>query len=131
MRVAIVLSILRKELKETLRDRRTLLMMIGLPVLVYPLLMVGLSRLQESQTEASEARASSIAIWGTAPASLAAHLGEAGHLQTLPWAAPWVLSNRSRPGPCPARPPRNTKFSPGFNTGYSRNGRNWPRYPCI
>ncbi len=87
MRVAIVLSILRKELKETLRDRRTLLMMIGLPVLVYPLLMVGLSRLQESQTEASEARASSIAIWGTAPASLAAHLGEARHLQTQPWAA--------------------------------------------
>ena len=59
MRSRIVFTILKKELKETLRDRRTLLMMIGLPVLVYPLLMIGLSRLQESQTEASEARASS------------------------------------------------------------------------
>ena len=51
-----------KELVDALRDRRTLLMMIGLPVLVYPLLMMGLSRLQESQEAATEARRSVAAI---------------------------------------------------------------------
>jgi len=86
MRSRIVFTILKKELKETLRDRRTLLMMIGLPVLVYPLLMIGLSRLQESQTEASEARASHIAVWGALPVSLATHLGETANIHVDAWA---------------------------------------------
>ena len=49
MRFRIVLDIVRKELTETLRDRRTLMMMIALPVLIYPLLMIGFSKLQVSQ----------------------------------------------------------------------------------
>ncbi len=56
MRLRIVLEILRKELTETLRDRRTLLMMVALPVLLYPLLMIGFSKLQVSQREATEER---------------------------------------------------------------------------
>ena len=44
--------------------------MIGLPVLVYPLLMLGISRLQESREEASEARTSVVAVWGAVPDSL-------------------------------------------------------------
>ncbi len=34
IRASIVLTIFRKELRETLRDRRTLLMMVGLPLLL-------------------------------------------------------------------------------------------------
>jgi sodium transport system permease protein len=70
MRWRIVLEILRKELTETLRDRRTLLMMVALPVLIYPLLMIGFSKLQVSQREATEERISRIALWGAAPAGL-------------------------------------------------------------
>ena len=65
MRLDLALTIARKELREILRDRRTLLLMIGLPVLVYPLMMIGFSKLQESQTDAQEARQSDVALWGT------------------------------------------------------------------
>jgi sodium transport system permease protein len=86
MRPAQVLTIVRKELVETLRDRRTLLMMIGLPVLVYPLLMMGLSRVQESQQAATEARRSMVAVWGAAPAALVSALqAEAARLDTVAW----------------------------------------------
>ena len=64
MRHRIVFDILRKELTETLRDRRTLLMMVALPVLIYPLLMIGFSKLQVSQQEATEERVSRVAVWG-------------------------------------------------------------------
>jgi sodium transport system permease protein len=70
MRFDVVLEIFRKELTETLRDRRTLTMMIALPVLLYPLLMIGFSKLQVSQREATEERMSRVAVWGVAPAGL-------------------------------------------------------------
>jgi len=70
MRLRVVFEIVRKELTETLRDRRTLTMMIALPVLVYPLLMIGFSKLQVSQREATAERTSRIAVWGGAPAGL-------------------------------------------------------------
>ena len=70
MRFRVVLVILRKELTETLRDRRTLTMMIALPVVLYPLLMIGFSKLQVSQREATEDRTSRVAVWGAPPAGL-------------------------------------------------------------
>ena len=70
IRPAPVWTILVKELRETVRDRRTLLLMIGLPVLLYPLMIIGLSRLQEAQSEASEARRSVVAVWGELPGRL-------------------------------------------------------------
>src|SRR5688572_13191725 len=75
MRLNIVLVILRKELTETLRDRRTLMMMIGLPVLLYPLMLIGISKVQESQSEARAARMSRVAVWGDAPGEMLARLG--------------------------------------------------------
>lgn len=64
MRRRVVIDILRKELTETLRDRRTLLMMVALPVVIYPLLMIGFSKLQVSQQEATAERVSRVAVWG-------------------------------------------------------------------
>jgi len=71
MRRRVVLEILRKELTETLRDRRTLMMMIALPVLIYPLLMIGFSKLQVSQREATADRTSRIAVWERHPPAFA------------------------------------------------------------
>jgi sodium transport system permease protein len=86
VRLSPILTICRKELIETLRDRRTLLMMIGLPVIVYPLLMMGLSRLQESQEAASEARTSAVALWGAAPGPLLSALrAEDARLGVTDW----------------------------------------------
>ena len=78
MRFRIVADILRKELTETLRDRRTLTMMIVLPVLLYPLLMMGFSKLQLSQREATEGRVSRIAVWGALPSGLGEAIARGG-----------------------------------------------------
>ena len=84
MRLAPVLTIARKELLEILRDRRTLMLMIGLPVLVYPLMMIGFSKLQESQSDAQEARQSVVAVWGTLPGGLPAALAADHQLVVRP-----------------------------------------------
>lgn len=86
MRLPQMLTIFRKELVETLRDRRTLLMMIGLPMLVYPIVTMGLSRLQESKAAATKARKSVVATWGDAPAELVEAMKAASaHLEVTPW----------------------------------------------
>ena len=41
MRWRIALTIFRKELLETVRDRRTLVVMLILPIVLYPLLLIG------------------------------------------------------------------------------------------
>lgn len=59
-----VATIWKKEISETLRDRRTLFFMLVLPVILYPMLMMGFSRLAESESEATLAKASTVAVWG-------------------------------------------------------------------
>lgn len=86
LRLAIVLTIFRKEIRETLRDRRTLLMMVGLPVLLYPLLFISLSKLQESQREAREERVSRVAVWGKAPDHLLDALRAEETIEPMAWA---------------------------------------------
>ncbi|MGJ5817303.1 ABC transporter permease subunit/CPBP intramembrane protease [Paludibaculum fermentans] len=86
MRPATVFTIYRKELREALRDRRTIFMMIGLPILLYPLLMIGLSRLQEGQEAAQAARASRVAVWGTLPLDAQERMLKSGKIELLPWA---------------------------------------------
>jgi sodium transport system permease protein len=86
MRPRILSTIFRKEFTEALRDRRTIFMMIGLPILMYPLLMIGLTRLQEGQQAAQTARISRVAVWGKLPAGLAERMGKAGKSELLPWA---------------------------------------------
>ena len=68
MRLSIVRTILVKELRETLRDRRTLLLTVGLPVLLYPLAILAFTRIAESGEDAIEAGRSAVAVWGTLPA---------------------------------------------------------------
>lgn len=85
MRFRIAQIIYLKELLEALRDRRTLFMMVGLPILLYPLLIFGMSRLQESQQAARQARDSIVAVWGEAPAELAARLNAAPRIKFSRW----------------------------------------------
>jgi len=46
LRLNIIRAVFRKELKEMLRDRRSLMVMIGLPLVLYPLLAIGIATLQ-------------------------------------------------------------------------------------
>ncbi len=70
IRPRIVATIWKKEISETLRDRRTLFFTIVLPVLLYPMMMMGFSRLAESESEATLAKTSTVAAWGHIPPAL-------------------------------------------------------------
>jgi sodium transport system permease protein len=85
MRLSILLVILQKELLETLRDRRTLMRMLILPALMYPLFALGMGKLAGAEAEAREARASRVAVWGELPAEVASALSEGGKVELLPW----------------------------------------------
>lgn len=56
MKLATVLVIARKDLTDVLRDRRTLVFMLLLPIVVMPLLMLGGSRFMMRQMEARQSR---------------------------------------------------------------------------
>ena len=86
MRPRIAWTIFRKELVETLRDRRTLFMMIVLPVLLYPMMIIAFSWFAESQSEAREERASTVAVWGAPPGDLVSRLRQNDKLALRPWA---------------------------------------------
>ena len=86
MRPHIVLTIVRKELMEALRDRRTLFMMIALPLLLYPLLILGLNRLREGQQAATAVRASKVAVWGELPEEIRQRLSGKVKVELLQWA---------------------------------------------
>jgi sodium transport system permease protein len=86
MRPRIAWTIFRKELLETLRDRRTLFMMLVLPVLLYPMMVIAFSWFVETQSEAREERASTVAVWGSPPGDLVSSLRQNGKLTLRPWA---------------------------------------------
>ena len=51
-----------KEMRDTLRDRRTLFVAIVLPILLYPLLMIGLSQVMMAATGRIHERAQKVAL---------------------------------------------------------------------
>ena len=51
LRVPIIKTVFRKELREMLRDRRSLVVMFGVPLILYPLLTVALSTLTKSKVD--------------------------------------------------------------------------------
>jgi sodium transport system permease protein len=85
MRPAIIWTIARKELREALRDRLTVLVVFVLPILIYPLLIVGLSKLQESHEATQEQRKSTVAVWGQPGPELEHLLSGTNILQIEPW----------------------------------------------
>src|SRR5512147_2646344 len=57
-----------KELREALRDRRTLAVMILLPLVIYPLLAMLAAQVATGREKQREARPSTVAIVGQGPA---------------------------------------------------------------
>jgi sodium transport system permease protein len=67
MRWHAVAAIFGKELRETVRDRRTLFAMIALPVLLQPVLMLSFGGLVASEQAAREQLQPNVVIWGPLP----------------------------------------------------------------
>src|SRR5688572_23695995 len=85
MRLHIIWTIFRKEITEALRDRLTLAAVIGLPLLLYPLMILGMTKLQKVHVESEEERVSQIAIWGDAPQALLKSLQNTNALGLTNW----------------------------------------------
>ncbi|OGC77002.1 MAG: hypothetical protein A2Z27_01120 [candidate division Zixibacteria bacterium RBG_16_50_21] len=64
MQIRQIKNIYLKEMLDTLKDRRTLISMIIIPILIFPLLMFGLGSLVSSQVKKAQAREKTIAIYG-------------------------------------------------------------------
>jgi sodium transport system permease protein len=86
MRLSVVWTIFRKEITEALRDRLTLVVVFGLPLLIYPLSVTMLSRIQATTEQTEERRVSQIAVWGQAPTPIMATLDGTNTLKLEPWA---------------------------------------------
>ncbi len=58
------ITIFKKELKDILRDRRTLIMMIIVPMIITPMLIVGILKIQRVQLEKAKAKEIRVAFLG-------------------------------------------------------------------
>jgi len=67
VRPRIVLHIFRKDLVETLRDRRTVIMAFVVPALIYPLLFTLLGSVATDKRAELERMRARIAVWGPVP----------------------------------------------------------------
>ncbi|HAM71564.1 MAG TPA: CPBP family intramembrane metalloprotease domain-containing protein [Verrucomicrobiales bacterium] len=110
----LVTTLFRKEITETLRDRRTLLMAVGLPVLLYPLIAMALTKLQESRAEGQEATPSRVALWGEFPEDLRRELGKTNRFALLQWGSITPeQKGRLQSGETPPLPPLPVKREKG------------------
>jgi sodium transport system permease protein len=64
MRIGTVQTIFRKEMTDTLRDRRTLIFMLAVPLAAIPILLMVISQLMTGQIEKEMGRTSSVFVQG-------------------------------------------------------------------
>ncbi|HEU4561703.1 MAG TPA: ABC transporter permease subunit/CPBP intramembrane protease [Longimicrobium sp.] len=95
MNLRLVLTVLAKELRETLRDRRTLFMMIVIPTLLYPGLMVLMEQLSLIGQRRLTERPAAVAVQGVDPA-LTAFLRRDTAIRVLPAESASVNAIRQR-----------------------------------
>lgn len=76
-------TVFRKELRETLRDRRTLVMMIAVPVLLYPVILIVSEQLLLFGMSRIEAEAAPVGLVGDPPPLLEAVLADRDGLRVV------------------------------------------------
>src|SRR6187402_3106892 len=64
-----IFTVIRKELKDTLRDRKTLISAIVLPALAMPLLILGVTKLQKRLSEKERTKQLKVALYNAPPAA--------------------------------------------------------------
>src|SRR4051812_39933866 len=68
MNFDVVATVFRKELRELLRDRRCLAVMIGIPLVLYPLVAIGVSALGQKKFQEQKERPAQVAMPGAGAA---------------------------------------------------------------
>ena len=91
MKFSQVVIVYRKELLDTLRDRRTLISMIVVPLLLFPVLTIGFGTLAAKLFQRARQEASTIMIFGAEHApTLAATIREQDGFEVVPAAEDYV-----------------------------------------
>ena len=72
--MSIIVSIFKKELIDVLRDKRTLIFMVVIPIFITPLLVIGSIKFQEYQNKKSEEKILKIAFINESEDSLTKQL---------------------------------------------------------
>jgi sodium transport system permease protein len=86
MRPRIIWTIFRKEITEALRDRVTLLVLVGLPLVFYPVMFVTTSQVTEHRALVVDRRVSTVAVWGVGASPLLDWLAPTNNrLKLEPW----------------------------------------------
>ncbi len=85
MRLSFALVVFRKEMLETLRDKRTLISLVFLPMLLYPLFALLMTRMADSDMQQLESRPSRVAVWGTLTPEIEGILTEEKKIELVPW----------------------------------------------
>ena len=81
-----ILNIARKEFKDTLRDKRTLMAMIVVPLLLFPVIFSVVGNIQSDSMEKAMSRELKVALVGSqVPEDLQAHLEEGSNLRLVPF----------------------------------------------
>jgi len=81
-----MLHIARKEFKDTVRDKRTLMAMIVVPLLLFPVIFTVVSGLQSESMEKAMSRELKVAVAGVeVPEDLQAHLETGENLRLIPF----------------------------------------------
>lgn len=83
MRWSIIRTVCGKELLETMRDRRTMILMLFLPVVLYPALLVGFSQLITHQVSKNQQTESKLMIAGKVPNWLLQELRKMENLRVI------------------------------------------------
>lgn len=114
MRLSIALVVFRKEMLETLRDKRTLISLVLLPMLLYPLFALLMSRMADSDMQQLESKRSRVAVWGTMSPEIQAALEEDKKIEILAWhGAPPELREALEKGQIsPPKPPEPENPAP-------------------
>lgn len=107
MRLSLALVVFRKEMLETLRDKRTFVSLVLLPMLLYPLFALLMSRLADSDIQQMELKRSRVAVWGTLAPEVEAALTDDTKIDLMPWSgAPEALRTALEKGEItPPEPP--------------------------
>jgi sodium transport system permease protein len=98
MRWSIALALFRRDLLEALRDRRTLVLLVLVPMLLYPLLMAAGGLISGALSRNLEDKPLKLAVWGPAPSLLRSELEKAERVE-------WVEEREA----VPAEPAREAR----------------------
>jgi sodium transport system permease protein len=85
------ITVFRKEIRDVIRDRRTIMVMIVLPIVLYPILMIAMSQIMIIQSRKLEEKPGRVVVQGESNSAMVMeHLKRIPALELVEWADPFL-----------------------------------------